>query len=64
MVSPTFGAGPTSSLTETPMHCVRSCFALVLALAATATAQAQVSLNSVRVLAKDSEPRPATRSCT
>ena len=34
---------------------LRSCFALALALAATAAAQAQVSLNSVRVLAKDSE---------
>ena len=37
------------------MHRLRLCFALVLALAAIATAQAQVSLNSVRVLAKDSE---------
>jgi len=35
------------------MHRLRSSFALGLALAA--TAQAQVSLNSVRVLAKDSE---------
>ena len=37
------------------MHRLRSLFALVLALAAIATAHAQVSLNSVRVLAKDSE---------
>ena len=37
------------------MHRLRSCVALLLALAAIATAQAQVSLNSVRVLAKDSE---------
>ena len=37
------------------MHRLRPGFALALALAATATAQAQVSLNSVRVLAKDSQ---------
>jgi predicted enzyme related to lactoylglutathione lyase len=37
------------------MHRLRLGFATAVALAATATAHAQVSLNSVRVLAKDSE---------